>query len=176
MNTSSPHRTLPLYTGIVIVLALGCAETITLTSTDAPTAVGDDRTDGGNTPSTSPHETPDASATTDRVETPPSFCDPSPCPGRVCCETFRACFPPGTACPGDPPGTGPYACRDNTDCRAEEYCARPGCTTVGICAPRPTGCAAHLPVCGCDGVVYPDLCTAVAEGATVRREGACLTW
>ncbi|HEV8322840.1 MAG TPA: hypothetical protein VG389_14595 [Myxococcota bacterium] len=45
---------------------------------------------------------------------------------------------------------------------------------TGSCIPRPTGCAAtYAPVCGCDGMVYSNDCTAQAAGQDVSIAGGC---
>lgn len=171
MNSSSSHRTPPLCAGLVIALALGCAETGVPADPDAR--------DAGTRHAT------DASAR--RVSTSAllglgdvggaegelTFCERDPCPGRVCCGGSQTCVPAGVACPEAPHGAGPHACRTNGDCLAAEYCARADCISLGTCAPRPTECAPDAPVCGCNAVTYPNRCAAITADVPIRYEGAC---
>jgi hypothetical protein len=71
----------------------------------------------------------------------------------------------------------PKACRNNADCQATDYCARPEgiCNQDdGRCRPKPEFCTdQYEPVCGCNGVTYSNDCYAAASGINVRRHGAC---
>lgn len=46
--------------------------------------------------------------------------------------------------------------------------------TLGVCQPRPEACTKmYLPVCGCDGMTYPNACEANGNGASVAYVGTC---
>jgi len=74
---------------------------------------------------------------------------------------------------------GAAGCRDNSECRAAEYCAfTPGLCgkgqRLGACSPRPAECAGErVPVCGCDGKVYDNACLARAAGVDLSLRGGC---
>lgn len=77
---------------------------------------------------------------------------------------------PSSACSGD---SGP--CSDNGDCRDGEYCQKAvgDCDGVGVCAEIPIFCLDdYVPVCGCDGAVYPNACYAAAFGVNVAHPTA----
>src|SRR5262249_15985773 len=45
----------------------------------------------------------------------------------------------------------------------------------GVCTKRPQGCTAiYLPTCGCDGMVYGNLCAANSAGQDQDQLGGCL--
>ena len=70
----------------------------------------------------------------------------------------------------------PGQCRNALDCEVAEACLRPNgtCDGLGSCSARPELCTRdYRPVCGCDGIEYPNLCVAHAAGVSVAREGGC---
>ena len=67
-------------------------------------------------------------------------------------------------------------CSNNTDCTAQEYCAKdPGdCDGIGMCAAIPEACPAVFdPVCGCDGQTYGNDCFAAQARTSVASTGEC---
>lgn len=63
-------------------------------------------------------------------------------------------------------------------CGADELCqlaaGATSCGAPGVCVPRPTRCPAQVdPVCGCDGVDYPNPCRANAAGTDFVTRGTC---
>jgi hypothetical protein len=68
------------------------------------------------------------------------------------------------------------ACVDNSDCTAEEYCAKAvgDCSGEGACSPRPLFCVDYwAPVCGCDDATYGNSCAVAANGENAASEGEC---
>ncbi len=66
-------------------------------------------------------------------------------------------------------------CRSDADCASVAYCdwgAICGATEGECRLPQPNPCATG-PVCGCDGVTYPDRCHASAVGVPIEYLGAC---
>ena len=66
----------------------------------------------------------------------------------------------------------------NLPCGEEEYCQHPvgecGVTAGGQCSRIPDGCTGNYdPVCGCDGKVHSNACSAAAAGVSVAHTGAC---
>ncbi len=67
-------------------------------------------------------------------------------------------------------------CRENADCAEGEYCETPfgTCGGDGRCEMRPEACLQVFnPVCGCDGVTYPNACEAAAAGVALAGVGEC---
>jgi hypothetical protein len=76
-------------------------------------------------------------------------------------------------------GAGP-PCDDHA-CDADQYCLWPWAecgdpgTSWAECTPRPARCEpGDGPVCGCDGNLYADRCTANMAGVDVDRDHACV--
>jgi hypothetical protein len=79
-------------------------------------------------------------------------------------------------------GGGPAFCGGElgSNCPAGEFCAyaSPGtCGNAdggGVCKPAPAGCTDDCPgVCGCDGKIYCNACSANAAGVDVSTSSAC---
>ena len=68
------------------------------------------------------------------------------------------------------------SCAKNQFCDAIRPGRCPGKRQVGVCATRPDVCTDIFdPVCGCDGVTYPNACNAAAVGVPVASRGECET-
>ncbi len=78
---------------------------------------------------------------------------------------------------------GPTGCQSTctsaSECASTDYCAiqAGACLTpksLGFCKPKPDACSEVLaPVCGCDGVSYPNACEASLAGVAVASNGQC---
>jgi hypothetical protein len=68
-------------------------------------------------------------------------------------------------------------------CGPNEFCQKPtgACFSPDIsgkCAAKPTVCILHkgvlyIPVCGCDGVTYPNNCERMKAGVSEKHAGKC---
>ena len=71
---------------------------------------------------------------------------------------------------------GPGTCSRDGDCAGGEFCKTPDgeCSMDGRCAPLPEVCPPVFdPVCGCDGTVYDNECTAAGSGVALDERTAC---
>lgn len=95
------------------------------------------------------------------------------------CEPLE-CLPGQAPVDVDGDGCGdtcdPSGCQADEDCDGDFFCKRPSgqCYAEGTCAPKADTCMqVYAPVCGCDGVTYPNSCQADGAGASVSHEGEC---
>lgn len=84
--------------------------------------------------------------------------------------------------PEDSTGDAGSTCGGSQDAECSkglfcDYSVEAGCGTdeqTGTCQPRPERCFPdYRPVCGCDGMTYPNRCSASAAGVSVKQEGSC---
>jgi hypothetical protein len=70
-------------------------------------------------------------------------------------------------------GIKPLTCPDGEACRyPANKCSAPEAT--GVCMKVPATCPPkELPVCGCDGKTYPNLCELLKAGGREMHKGAC---
>jgi len=115
---------------------------------------------------------------------PPPTCLPVAC-DLHCEDGFQTdehgC--PICACnePPPPPPGGECGGFLGLTCSDGEYCDYPAdvpacgaADHLGTCRPRPEACIEiYAPVCGCDGVEYPNGCYANAAGVDVYADGTC---
>lgn len=97
----------------------------------------------------------------------------------ICPSGMPEC-PPGASWP--PPGTGMCSgsstCSPQKPCASDEYCDYSddlcGAGDDGTCKKRPQGCGLlYAPVCGCDGNVAGNECSAQSAGQDVSAKGGC---
>ena len=69
----------------------------------------------------------------------------------------------------------PQHCWSHDMCQPDQYCFLDGCLAeTGVCVPRPEFCPdVWDPVCGCDGVTYPNECHAARAGMSIDYLGMC---
>lgn len=68
------------------------------------------------------------------------------------------------------------ACTENEECLTEEYCQKEDgdCNGQGVCSVRPETCLQIWdPVCGCDGLIYPNFCVAQLNGINIAPWREC---
>lgn len=123
-------------------------------------------------------------------------CDPAAC-DRSCTEMGAAggacrmgmcmCFGLLDSGTGDGRATdatdGPFessvmGCMTNADCPPTMYCSGASCTGPGFCDFRREADAAACgtegpPSCGCDGVLYPNVCARTVAGVRQDPRGMC---
>ena len=103
-------------------------------------------------------------------------------PGHDCCLADGTCFDPASdpsACsaPTEPGPEGQKPCAANSQCGSGEYCmpSNPAlCLGPGFCQSKSNcGTSSGEPLCGCNGVTYPDVQTACGAGVRIVGPGAC---
>jgi hypothetical protein len=99
----------------------------------------------------------------------------------LACSLLGGCSAPpdrGTRAVSSSSALAGADCILDADCDANEYCATPEgvCGGIGTCTGRAINvfCMTLVrPVCGCDGVTYPNACYAQKAGASLLSDGAC---
>ena len=91
-------------------------------------------------------------------------------------DAARADADPGApdAAPASCGGFTNERCKDepNTYCDFQQNCGEGD--QSGVCTPRPDACSPVVsPVCGCDGMDYPNECEAYLAGTDIASEGNC---
>jgi hypothetical protein len=134
-------------------------------------------------------------------ETPPGICDPAGVEGMcvdipaACPDVYRpVCGCDGLTYPNDcdrlaagvskaHDGPCPVVCGTiaGITCPAGQFCEFPpamcgGADLAGICLPVPQACPRVFdPVCGCDGITYPNDCERLAAQVALDHRGPCTT-
>jgi hypothetical protein len=67
-------------------------------------------------------------------------------------------------------------CSSNSECAESELCATNFCTGIGFCEARPESCdeTSGSPVCGCDGITYPNSDCAAFAGVRLQAITPCV--
>jgi hypothetical protein len=87
----------------------------------------------------------------------------------------------GSECPApeDPENPLSYclkSCSSSADCELAEFCQKPTgqCNQTGNCMKKTETCPQiYDPVCGCDGITYPNACQADIAGIAIDFNGEC---
>lgn len=153
--------------GLVIVLAACPAGDDESTSNASADSSSDD-TGTSTTVTTTMAET-SASTTASMTEATSSTTTANPTSATSTTDTSTTgTGDPGTEC-------GDFFCEQMEYCDwPTNDCGNPGADPP-TCLPNPEGCPGveSDPVCGCDGVVYPDECTASISGVDVDEANGC---
>lgn len=71
-------------------------------------------------------------------------------------------------------GCGEAICTASEWCNWSDDACGEGASGMGTCEPLPEGCDdSYMPVCGCDGMVYSNVCYASMVGVDLAAEGEC---
>ncbi len=73
-------------------------------------------------------------------------------------------------------GIAGFQCEAEGDyCVMETGACKDIADAAGVCTPKPQLCTMdYRPVCGCDGVTYPNPCAAAAAGVSVAYRSMCM--
>ncbi|MET0342476.1 MAG: Kazal-type serine protease inhibitor [Polyangiales bacterium] len=173
----SPTFTRRLSLLAALALAACSLEATGMGPEDASASV-DPEEDAGTTPPTGKPVERDAAVADARVPTPVVDA------GQPDADAPRDAAVDAAVDASAPVDAGPTITRCGTRggvrCGADAFCnfePDPECGALdrgGLCEARPDRCATNYsPVCGCDGITYPNACTAHAQGMSVRRASKC---